>query len=145
MPAHQFYQLMSVQVRRPDGHLLVKNDGCTPVTSRVLIPAEEPQFEASGAGKKPKDYERKAYNAFLELWEKGKQNLLESGRNLVDLSVDSEEWSKLCQGPKYGLTKYNVYDVRLNRRNAFQFFHDRVSVTKGHLTKINIDDEWVSG
>ena len=145
MPAHQFYQLMSVQVRRADGHLLVKEDGCTPVTSRVLMPAEEPQFEASGAGKKPKDYERKAYNAFLELWEKGKQNLLESGRNLVDLSVDSEVWSDLCRSSKYGLTKYNVYDVRLNRRDAFQFFHDRVSVTKGHLTKINIDDEWVSG
>lgn len=145
MPAHQFYQLQSVQVRRADGHLLVKKDGCTPVTSRVLIPAEEPQFEASGAGKKPKDYEKKAYDAFLELWEKGKQNLLDSGRSLTDLSVDPEEWSDLCRSPKYGLTKYNVYDVRLNRRDSFQFFHDRVSVTKGHLTKINIDAEWVSG
>ena len=145
MPAHQFYQLQLVDVRTPAGHLLVKNDGHTPFKSCVLSSAEEPQFEADDAGKKPKDYEIKAYDAFLELWEKGKRNLLESGRNLVDLSVDSEEWSDLCRSEKYGLTKYNVYDVRLNRRDSFQFFHDRVSVKKKHLIKINSNDGWVSG
>jgi len=142
MPAHQFYELMSVQIRRADGHLLVQDDGVTPVTSAVIVPADGPEEEeVTIRPKKPKNYERKAYDAFLELWEKGKQNLLESGRNLDDLSVDSEEWSKLCQGPKYGLSKYNVSDVRLDKRGGFKFFHDRVCVTKKHLTKINIDDE----
>lgn len=141
MPAHQFYQLMSVQVRRPDGYLLVQDDGSTPVTSAVLVPSEEPvEINVSTKEKGPKESEKLAYEAFLELWETGKQNLLSSGRSLQDLTVDAEQWSQLCQSKKYGLSKYTVSDIKQNKRDMYNYFNSEVMVHRKHLMKMKLNE-----
>ncbi len=134
-PAHCRFELKSVPVRRPDGHQLVKEDGA-PVTSAVLVPVDA-EDEGVEIPSRRIDYELKAYQAFLELWEKGENNLLESGRDLTDLTVDPADWSALCRSPKYGLSKFNVSDVRLNKRGRFGFFHARVRVENRHMTLVN--------
>ena len=142
MPAHQFYQLMSVQVRRPDGHLLVQDDGSTPVTSAVLVPSEEPvEIKASTKEKAPRQNEKLAYEAFLELWETGKQNLLGSGRSLQDLTVDTGDWMRLLVGKKYGLNRQTVFNIKKNYNDYYNFFHDQVMVEKNHMMKIKLDDD----
>lgn len=141
MPAHQFYQLMSVQIRRPDGHLLVQDDGSTPVTSAVLVPSEEPvEIKASTKEKAPRQNEKLAYEAFLELWETGKQNLLSSGRSLQDLTVDTGDWMRLLVGKKYGLNRQTVFNIKKNYNDYYNFFHDKVMVEKNHMMKIKLDD-----
>ena len=139
-PKDQFLDLMGSKVHRLDGHPLYYDDGVTPVTSCYLLPNEEAAesfegFEAGGSsqGKKPKEIEIKAFEAFLELWEKGKENLLESGGSLQDLTVDPEDWSSKCKSPKYNLSRFNVSDIRNNKRSAFNYFHSKVIVDRKHM------------
>lgn len=145
LPGHQHYQLMSVQVEKPDGRLLVQDDGHTPVTSAVLIPAEaeegaEEDVVILPRKKGPKDSEKLAYEAFMELWEIGKQNLLSSGRTLEDLTVSTEQWSQLCQSEKYGLKRFTVSDIKQNKREMYGHFHSEVMVIGRHLMKKKLDD-----
>ena len=139
-PKDQFLDLIGSKVHRLDGHPLYFDDGVTPVTSCYLSLNEDVAesfegFEAEGTsqGKKPKEIELKAFDAFLELWEKGKENLLESGGSLQDLTVDPEEWSSKCKSPKYNLSRFNVSDIRNNKRSAFHYFHSKVIVDRKHM------------
>ena len=139
-PKDQFLDLMGSRVHRLDGHPLYFDDGVTPVTSCYLSLNEDAAesfegFEAEGSsqGKKPKEIELKAFDAFLELWEKGKENLLESEGSLQDLSVDPEKWSSKCKSPKYNLSRFNVSDIRNNKRSAFNYFHSKVIVERKHM------------
>ena len=135
-PKDQFMDLHGAKVHLLDGHPLYFDDGVTPVTSCYLSPNEEAAedfVDENMMGKKPKEIEIKAFKAFLELWEKGKKNLLESGRGLADLTVSPDEWSSKCKEPDYGLTRHNVSDIRTNKRSAFYYFHSRVIVDKKHM------------
>ena len=137
MPAHQFYELMSVQIRRPDGHLLVQDDGVTPVTSAVIVPADGPaEEEVTIKPKKTKDVEKKAHQAFLELWEQQAKNLLDSGYSPDDVKVSLGNWSQLCQDKKYGLTKNMTYEIQTNRSGSYEYFHSVVMVEKKYLFKV---------
>ncbi|MFZ9114967.1 MAG: AAA family ATPase, partial [bacterium] len=134
-PENQFFALVSQRVVLPNGRELVQDDGVSPVTSCYLAPTEPPVEKESKSKAVFGEKEQAAVSAFDELFSQALDEVEKLGLGLEHLKVPLSVWGDLCKSEKYGLSRYNVSDIKNNKRGLYQTFHSLILVDGNYLLR----------